>query len=612
MLAAAAAAALGFVVAGVLAAAGIPIPVSGLAAVAGLAVSFFILLRPAGSHGSIGSRVALEAQLNQARAEVAAHTGPLGLDRSPTPKQVAEMLAELDRENAVASRRALLLEQAQGAAHEIAELMPRLAAVCLAAGLPPNAGGPEFKAMRRSIAADRQVEAGRVGLLQQKGVLEGRIDVLERQHRELEADLQAAEQGATAARLEWETWLTRRGLDSTVDRETAARIVDTVTAAKRPLTALGSLDGRLVPLGSEHAAFVVAFGALADLLPDGRFVEEHLAVAVSELQRRLKLAEKQESDRQGAAEELDESRIAEAGARSSNERASGEYAAFLAEFDAPDAELLRVDVERSRRAGSLDARISTGAQALAALSGPGHALELFEETLASIEDIESVQARLDAFTEVAETLEAERSSLQEEAGALRNGRAEMERDVSATEERQRESDLRGRLEAEAERWTVLSLATEIVTHSRAAYERAHRPAVVEAAERYVREWTDGQYARIIAPLGGQIEAMEHRDGSQVPLAGLSRGTAELLYLALRFGLVEHFAAGAEPLPIVMDDILVNFDDERAARAARSIEELATRQQVMYFTCHPETPLRGALEISLPRLRTVADAVAAPA
>lgn len=91
------------------------------------------------------------------------------------------------------------------------------------------------------------------------------------------------------------------------------------------------------------------------------------------------------------------------------------------------------------------------------------------------------------------------------------------------------------------------------------------------------------------------------------LAGLSRSTAEQLYLALRFGLVEHFAAGAEPLPIVMDDILVNFDDERAARATRSIEELAKHQQVMYFTCHPETPVEPDAEIVLPRLVGVAEA-----
>ena len=47
---------------------------------------------------------------------------------------------------------------------------------------------------------------------------------------------------------------------------------------------------------------------------------------------------------------------------------------------------------------------------------------------------------------------------------------------------------------------------------------------------------------------------------------LSRGTAEQLYLALRFGLIEEFARHAEPLPVVMDDILVNFDEARTERA----------------------------------------------
>jgi len=87
----------------------------------------------------------------------------------------------------------------------------------------------------------------------------------------------------------------------------------------------------------------------------------------------------------------------------------------------------------------------------------------------------------------------------------------------------------------------------------------------------------------------------------VPLAGLSTGTAEQLYLAMRFGLVEHFGREAESLPVVMDDILVNFDPERAERAARSIEELATRHQVLYFTCHPGTPLHADEVIELPTL-----------
>ncbi len=86
---------------------------------------------------------------------------------------------------------------------------------------------------------------------------------------------------------------------------------------------------------------------------------------------------------------------------------------------------------------------------------------------------------------------------------------------------------------------------------------------------------------------------------RVTLPALSRGTAEQLCLALRFGLVERFVeTSGEPLPIVMDDILVNFDDDRAARAARSIEALAGTCQVIYFTCHPTTPLRADVDMTL--------------
>ncbi len=83
-------------------------------------------------------------------------------------------------------------------------------------------------------------------------------------------------------------------------------------------------------------------------------------------------------------------------------------------------------------------------------------------------------------------------------------------------------------------------------------------------------------------------------------ANLSGGTAQQLYLAVRFGLVEHFAETAEPLPIVMDDILVNFDPERAQLTARSIERLAESQQVIYFTCHQETPLTSGTQLHLER------------
>lgn len=67
---------------------------------------------------------------------------------------------------------------------------------------------------------------------------------------------------------------------------------------------------------------------------------------------------------------------------------------------------------------------------------------------------------------------------------------------------------------------------------------------------------------------------------------LSRATREQLYLALRFGLVREFGQREEPLPVIVDEVLVNFDPQRARAAAEAFAQLAHETQVMVFTCHP--------------------------
>ena len=69
---------------------------------------------------------------------------------------------------------------------------------------------------------------------------------------------------------------------------------------------------------------------------------------------------------------------------------------------------------------------------------------------------------------------------------------------------------------------------------------------------------------------------------------MSRGTREQLYLSLRFGLIREFGERTERLPVVVDEVLVNFDPKRAGRAARAFAKLANTNQVLVFTCHPET------------------------
>ena len=69
---------------------------------------------------------------------------------------------------------------------------------------------------------------------------------------------------------------------------------------------------------------------------------------------------------------------------------------------------------------------------------------------------------------------------------------------------------------------------------------------------------------------------------------LSRGTSEQLYLCVRLGLASEVGNRAEPLPLVMDDVLVNFDSSRARAMAIELRAFAERHQVLIFTCHSFT------------------------
>lgn len=150
---------------------------------------------------------------------------------------------------------------------------------------------------------------------------------------------------------------------------------------------------------------------------------------------------------------------------------------------------------------------------------------------------------------------------------------------------QQESDLAEFCER-AREWSILKIAAHLIDRAREKYERERRPAVLKQAEQYFTRLTHGGYREILTTEGDpQIVAP---NGTRKELRHLSRGTSEQLYLSLRFGFVEEFTRRSEPLPLVFDDILVNFDADRAAAAAEAIVELSRRHQILLFTCHPAT------------------------
>jgi uncharacterized protein YhaN len=86
---------------------------------------------------------------------------------------------------------------------------------------------------------------------------------------------------------------------------------------------------------------------------------------------------------------------------------------------------------------------------------------------------------------------------------------------------------------------------------------------------------------------GRPVIMGVRRGSSrlVSVDAMSDGTADQLYLAFRLASIERYIEHNEPLPFVLDDILIRFDDTRSAAALKILGTLSRKTQVVFFTHH---------------------------
>ena len=66
---------------------------------------------------------------------------------------------------------------------------------------------------------------------------------------------------------------------------------------------------------------------------------------------------------------------------------------------------------------------------------------------------------------------------------------------------------------------------------------------------------------------------------------MSDGTSDQLYLALRLAALDLRRASHPHMPLVLDDVLITSDDERAANILRALARFAEGGQVMIFTHH---------------------------
>lgn len=152
-------------------------------------------------------------------------------------------------------------------------------------------------------------------------------------------------------------------------------------------------------------------------------------------------------------------------------------------------------------------------------------------------------------------------------------------------------ELRLRLKELEERQTTfqreydaITLAMEVLALSSSNLQTRFSPALGEHAAAIFTNLTGGRYNKVVLDRSMTPAAQEPGQLFPHEAGQLSQGTADQLYLAVRLAICEMVLPSDRAVPVILDDALVNFDDERMAAALDYLLELSSERQILLFTC----------------------------
>ncbi len=164
----------------------------------------------------------------------------------------------------------------------------------------------------------------------------------------------------------------------------------------------------------------------------------------------------------------------------------------------------------------------------------------------------------------------------------------LENSSQLSELRQEKSILEEKNAHALDTYMTYTLAQSFIKKTKAEYEKEKQPELIKKASEIFSFITDGKWQNIVSSLEDNSLTINPAKGSPLSPDKLSQGTKEQLYLSLRLAYILLASQYKESLPILMDDIFVNFDEQRAKQSAKTLNKIVEdnkNQQILFFTCH---------------------------
>ncbi len=545
------------------------------------------------------ARLQMETEVQQTRKRWHEFLGGCHVESIPAPEAAATFFARM--ESARVAHAAVIALEGEIAALEThiaeqeraARALPPVAELLTAeADLPAV-----LDAVRRVLDACREADAAAEERLKAKAALHNAELNVERaamaQGEAMDA-LHAAEERRGAAQEAWSECLETLGLGLDLSPGTVREALECMERCLTAEAEVARMEDELARTDKELDALIQPLQTLsdnlnrplptdADGLPDWLGAVDALLRDAAAMEAAARERERLESV---ATEQYDEVRTAEtalADAIRTEEELLGQAGAADAEEFLRHAAVKAEREELTRRREDLE-----DALRLAADDIP---LEEFIHSFAEFDRNERETFAAQLVEELAALTDEEREKAARIA-TLSAGLATLTSADKLSVLRQREASLSESMRRMALEWSRRALARHMLAEAKRNFERERQPQVIRAASEILATITDNVWAGLAASLEDSSLTVLPPHGEPVAPEVLSRGTQEQIYLALRLAYIRNHAAHAAALPVIMDDILVNFDPVRAERTAVALRDLTAgganspAHQVLFFTCHP--------------------------
>ncbi|MBT8354634.1 MAG: AAA family ATPase [Desulfofustis sp.] len=419
--------------------------------------------------------------------------------------------------------------------------------------------------------------------LQQMRDRQGQAD---KKLQQAQQELADAQQLRTDWQVQWKNAVSGLGLEEDISPPEAHDYLDNLQNCLVKVREADELQKRIDGIDRDAADFG---REVRDLL---RRVESEKAAlpldqAVLHLRTSLEQARNDQTRHKQLQEDIEDLRADQANLRKSLEDGDEQMAELLKTAGCAHPVELPEIIDRFVQFQQIQERIEAIEGILARIGGGATEVELTAQAAAVDADelpgqISKMQKDIEA------NLNPEIVQISQDIGEINSRLKDMDGSARAADAREKmEQELTG-LRTLAEQYFKVKLASRILQQEIERYREEHQGPVLKIASGYFVELTLNSFSELkvdIDERGGPILVGIRPDGRSIKVDGMSDGTRDQLYLALRLATLEWRLKKSESIPFIVDDILVNFDDDRSRAALSALSGLSRQNQVILFTHH---------------------------